>query len=40
MGEQRNGRLANVAGVFFLVVLTIVTLITIPLFILSGGGGG
>ncbi len=40
MGEQRNGRLANVAGIFFLVVLTIVTLITIPLFILSGGGGG
>jgi len=22
MGEQRNGRLANVAGVFFLIVLT------------------
>jgi manganese transport protein len=40
MGEQRNGILANVAGVFFLVVLTSVTLITIPLFILSGGGGG
>ena len=40
MGEQRNGILANIAGVFFLVVLTIVTVITIPLFILSGGGGG
>jgi len=40
MGDQRNGRLANVAGVFFLVVLTIITIITIPLFIVSGGGGG
>lgn len=37
MGEQRNGVLANVAGGFFLVVLSVVTLATIPLFILSGG---
>jgi len=40
MGDQRNGRLANIAGVFFLIVLTIITVITIPLFIMSGGGGG
>ena len=39
MGEQKNGVLANVAGVFFLGVLTIVTVLTIPLLILSGGGG-
>jgi Mn2+/Fe2+ NRAMP family transporter len=39
MGEQRNGRLANAASLFFLVVLSIVTVGTIPLFILSGGGG-
>jgi manganese transport protein len=38
MGEQRNGILANIAGVFFLIVLTVVTLITIPLFIMSGFG--
>jgi Mn2+/Fe2+ NRAMP family transporter len=40
MGEQRNGRWANLAGGFFLILLSIVTLATIPLFILSGGGGG
>lgn len=40
MGEQRNGILANIAGVFFLIVLTVVTLITIPLFFMSGFGGG
>jgi manganese transport protein len=39
MGEQRNSRLANIASLFFLVVLTIVTVATIPLFIMSGGGG-
>jgi len=40
MGDQRNGRLANIAGVFFLGMLTIITVITVPLFIMSGGGGG
>jgi manganese transport protein len=40
MGDQRNNRLVNIASVFFLVVLSIVTIGTIPLFILSGGGGG
>ncbi len=40
MGEQRNGALANVAGIFFLIVLTLVTLVTLPLFVLSGFGGG
>ncbi len=39
MGEQRNTPLANVAGFFFLAVLAIVTVVTIPLFIMSGGGG-
>jgi len=38
MGEQRNGLLANVAGVFFLIILSLVTVITIPLFLMSGGG--
>lgn len=40
MGDDRNGVLVNVASVFFLVVASIVTIATIPLFILSGGGGG
>jgi Mn2+/Fe2+ NRAMP family transporter len=40
MGDMRNGRLTNIASIFFLVVLTLVTLGTIPLFVLSGGGGG
>jgi manganese transport protein len=40
MGEQRNTRLTNVAGLFFLAVLTVVTLATVPLLVLSGGGGG
>jgi Mn2+/Fe2+ NRAMP family transporter len=40
MGEMRNGRLTNIASIFFLVVLVLVTIGTIPLFILSGGGGG
>ncbi len=38
MGEQRNGLLANVAGVFFLIILSLVTVITIPLFLMSCGG--
>lgn len=40
MGDMRNGRLTNIASIFFLAVLVLVTLATIPLFILSGGGGG
>lgn len=40
MGDDRNGPLVNVASIFFLVVLSIVTLATLPLFVLSGGGGG
>jgi manganese transport protein len=40
MGDMRNGRLTNIASIFFLAVLCLVTLATIPLFILSGGGGG
>jgi Mn2+/Fe2+ NRAMP family transporter len=37
MGDQHNGLLTNLGSVFFLVILSIVTLATIPLFILSGG---
>jgi hypothetical protein len=37
---MRNGRLTNIASLFFLAVLILVTVATIPLFILSGGGGG
>jgi len=40
MGDARNGTLTNIACIFFLIVLSIVTIATIPLFILSGGGGG
>ena len=40
MGDQCNGRLANIAGIFFLVVLTLITILTLPLLVLSGGGGG
>ncbi|HEX8919150.1 MAG TPA: Nramp family divalent metal transporter [Chloroflexota bacterium] len=40
MGDDRNGPLVNAASIFFLVVLSIITIATIPLFILSGGGGG
>jgi Mn2+/Fe2+ NRAMP family transporter len=40
MGDMRNGRLTNIASLFFLAVLILVTVATIPLFILSGGGGG
>ncbi|HEX6507153.1 MAG TPA: Nramp family divalent metal transporter [Chloroflexota bacterium] len=40
MGDDHNGPLANAASIFFLMILSIVTIATIPLFILSGGGGG
>ncbi len=40
MGEQANGTLSNMAAIFFLVILCTVTLATLPLFILSGFGGG
>ncbi len=39
MGDQRNSRLANITSGFFVLVLCVVTIATIPLFILSGGGG-
>lgn len=38
MGDERNGLLANVSSIFFLVILSLVTVLTIPLFLLSGGG--
>jgi Mn2+/Fe2+ NRAMP family transporter len=40
MGDMRNGLLTNIASVFFLIILSIITILTIPLFLLSGGGGG
>jgi manganese transport protein len=39
MGDTRNNRLTNIASVFFLIVLSIITILTMPLFVLSGGGG-
>jgi hypothetical protein len=39
MGDQRNGLLANISSGFFVIVLCVVTVATIPLFILTGGGG-
>lgn len=39
MGDTRNSRLTNIASIFFLIVLSIITLLTIPLLVLSGGGG-
>jgi manganese transport protein len=39
MGDTRNGLLTNIASVFFLIVLSIITILTVPLFVLSGGGG-
>lgn len=38
MGERRNGRLANGLGFFYLVVLTVVALATIPLMIITKAG--
>jgi manganese transport protein len=37
MGDMKNGLLANLSSGFFLAVLCVVTVVTIPLFILSGG---
>jgi manganese transport protein len=39
MGDQKNGTLSNIASGFFVVLLCLITVATIPLFILSGGGG-
>ena len=38
MGRLRNGRLANVAGGAFLVVILIVAVAALPLYIVTGGG--
>jgi manganese transport protein len=39
MGDQKNSTLANIASGFFVILLCLITVATIPLFILSGGGG-
>jgi Mn2+/Fe2+ NRAMP family transporter len=38
MGNHRNGRVANVLGVLYLVVIMVVSLTAIPLMILTNGG--
>jgi len=38
MGDHVNGRLANILGGCYLVVLLVVALAAVPLYILSGGG--
>ena len=40
MGEYRNGRLANVFGGFYLVVIAVIAVAAIPLLILSNMGQG
>jgi hypothetical protein len=38
MGQYRNGRVANVLGVLYLVVIIVVALTAIPLMILTNVG--
>jgi manganese transport protein len=40
MGEHGNGRLANLLGGFYLVVITLAAVLAIPLLILTGAGQG
>jgi Mn2+/Fe2+ NRAMP family transporter len=40
MGRYRNGRLANVFGGFYLVVIAVIAVAAIPLMILSNMGQG
>ncbi|KRA31181.1 MULTISPECIES: NRAMP family divalent metal transporter [unclassified Nocardioides] len=40
LGEHRNGRLANVLGVFYLVVITIASIAAIPLMVITSMGQG
>jgi Mn2+/Fe2+ NRAMP family transporter len=40
MGEHANGKVANAFGIFYLVVILIVSLAAIPLMVLSNMGQG
>src|SRR4029078_342886 len=40
MGEHANGRLANVLGVVYLVIILVIAVAAIPLMILTNGGQG
>jgi hypothetical protein len=40
MGNYANGRLANVLGIFYLVIILVVAVAAIPLMILSNMGQG
>jgi Mn2+/Fe2+ NRAMP family transporter len=40
LGAHVNGRFANAAGVFFLVVILVAAVLAIPLLVLTGAGGG
>jgi hypothetical protein len=38
MGEHVNGRLANTFGLIYLVIITLVAVLAIPLLIITGAG--
>ncbi len=40
MGKLRNGRLANLAGGAFMVVILVVAIAAVPLYVLTNGGSG
>jgi hypothetical protein len=40
MGEHRNGRLANVFGIAYFVVVLVVSVAAIPLLVLTNVGQG
>ena len=40
MGEHVNGRLANTLGVFYLALLTIVSVVALPLLFATNHGSG
>ena len=40
MGRDRNGRLANVLGVVYFVVILAIAVAAIPLMLLTNGGQG
>ncbi|WP_460806523.1 hypothetical protein [Micromonospora zhanjiangensis] len=39
LGDRVNGRLANLLGTVFLVVLVVAAVAAVPLLVLAGGGG-
>ena len=39
MGKEVNGRVANAAGLVFLVIIVVVALAAVPLLVITGGGG-